>query len=79
MSNSVPFFLHKSPKGIMYRVNRIGPRTEPCRTPEVNGMEADLLQFQRRSPITTAWVLSVRYDLNSSEQNWYQQTGFLFC
>ena len=48
----------------MSRVNRIGPRTKPCRIPEVNGMEDGLLPSKRRLPITMAWVLLVRYDLN---------------
>ena len=53
-----------SPKSTMYKVNRIGPSTEPCGIPEVIGMESDLNPSERKSPITTAWVLPVRYDLN---------------
>ena len=53
-----------SPTGTIYMVNRIGPMTDLCGIHELNEMEANLLHPKRRSPITKAWVLSVKYDLN---------------
>ena len=46
------------PSGQVYRVNRIGPRTDPCGTPKDN-VTGDDLAF----PTLTFWVLPVRYDL----------------
>ena len=50
----------------MYSVNRMGPRTEPCGIPDLNGMGADLQPSDRVFPMTTDWVLLVRYEQNHS-------------
>ena len=46
----------------MYSISRIGPRTEPCGIPDLNGMGADLQPSDRMFPMTTDWVLLVRYE-----------------
>ena len=46
------------PKGKVYRVNRISPRTNPCGTPKDNATGDDIA-----FPTLTFWVLPVRYDL----------------
>ena len=46
------------PRGQVYRVNRIGPRTDPCGAPKDNATGDDIT-----FPTLTFWVLPVRYDL----------------
>ena len=46
-------------RGYVYRVKRIGPKTDPWGTPKVKNEG-----FEYDSPMLTIWDLSVKYDLN---------------
>ena len=46
------------PRGQVYRVKRISPRTDPWGTPNDNTIGDDVA-----FPTLTLWVLPVRYDL----------------
>ena len=54
--------MQMEPGGQVYKVNRNGPRTDPCGTPNVNVTGDDLTL-----PTLTIWVLPVRYDLIHSK------------
>ena len=56
--------LHKIswPSGVVWMVNRMGPRTDPCGTPHFNSCSSDV-DFL----IWTVWVRPVRYGWNQSK------------
>ena len=62
LTNSISFLWQISPSSTVYSINRMGPRTEPCGIPDLNGMSADLQPSDRVFPMTTDWVLLVRYE-----------------
>ena len=55
------YLLQILPSGMVYRVNRIGPRTPPCGTPKVKVTGSDFApRSVPKSPIETFWVLPLR-------------------
>ena len=56
--------LQISPKGVVYNVKAIGPRTDPCGTPWERDLESEKAQSMTRSPIATRCDLPLKYNLN---------------
>ena len=56
--------LQISPKGVVYNVKDIGPRTDPCGTPWERDLESERAPSITRFPIATHCDLPLKYDLN---------------
>ena len=60
--NSTESDLQILPRGLVYIVKSTGPRTKPWGTPKSRSIGSDHAPFVFLSPITTLWVLPMRYD-----------------